>query len=52
MDIFWAIVGALLTAYNWVTDAIVILGNSRGLTNILLIVLIWQVDKLHQSYGE
>ena len=47
-DIFWAIVGALLAAYNWVWDTIARI----GLTNWLLIILIWQVVKIHQSYIE
>jgi len=48
MDIFWAIIGALLAAWNWAWETL----TPIGLTNCLLIILIWEVVKIHQSYVE
>ena len=48
MDIFWAIVGALLAAYNWIGDTIARIGFTNG----LLMVLIWQVVKIRETYIE
>jgi hypothetical protein len=48
MEIFWAIVGALSTAYNWVRDTI----SEIGITNLLLFILIWQVGKIYETIRE
>jgi hypothetical protein len=46
MDIFWAIVGALLTAWNWFWDT-----TARiGLTNWLLMFLIYEVYEIREAY--
>lgn len=48
MDIFWAIVGVLLAAYNWIGDTIARI----GFTNWLLMILIYQVYKIREAYME
>jgi uncharacterized membrane protein len=45
-NIFWEIVGVLLAAYNWFGNTIVRI----GLTNWLLILLIYQVNAMRVSY--
>ncbi len=46
----WLIVGALLTAWSWITNTIAHIFNSGAFTNILLIILIWEVAGFHKSY--
>ena len=48
--IFWVILGALLTAWEWVSATISRILGSGAFTNILLIILIYEVYAFHQTY--
>lgn len=48
MDIFWAFVGALWAAYSWVSNTIARI----SLTDLLLIILIYEVYKIREAYTE
>ena len=52
MDIFWASVGVVWAAYSWVCDAIGNIARSIGFTNLLLMMLIYQVYKIRETYIE
>jgi hypothetical protein len=48
MDIIWIIVGALWAVYNWICDTIARI----GLTNWILIFLLYEVYKIRETYIE